>query len=114
MYAAYDYTIHKTINIALLSCKKLAKLFIKYILIMNPYNPCVQNLIVIKKQLTILFHIDNLMIAHLLIQIVTEYFKLLDRVYRDQDLLRVTRGVYKYLGVTINFFIEKRSSFQLV
>jgi len=56
-----------------------------------------------EKQMTVLFHIDDLMLAYLMPYIVTELIRLLDRVYGSQDPLTVTRGkIHKYLGITID------------
>ena len=61
-----------------------------------------------EKQMTVLFHIDDLMLAHLMPHIVTELIRLLDGVYGSQDPLTVTRGkIHEYLGITIDFSLKR-------
>ena len=47
-------------NAALLAYTKLANLFKEWGFVMNPYDPCVWNKMVGKYQMTIMFHIDDL------------------------------------------------------
>ena len=64
LYVICKKAIHGTMNAALLAYKKLAKLFKVWGFVMNPYDPCVCNKKLRKFQLSILFHIDDLMISH--------------------------------------------------
>ena len=51
-----------------------------------------------------MFHIDDLLLAHLAPCIMIEFIKRLDSVYSSKDLLTITRGKWhKYLGITIDF-----------
>jgi len=112
IYATCDRTIYGTMNAALLSYKKLARSLASWGLIMNPYEPCVWNCIIEGKQLTTLFHIDDLMLAHLQPQIVTEHIKKLDGVYGNQDPLTITRGkIHEYLGITVDFSLKRGVGF---
>ena len=59
---------------------------------------------VLEKQLTILFHIDDVMMRHKSTCIITDYIKLLDQKYGSNDPLIVTRRkIYEYLGMTLDF-----------
>ena len=79
---------------------------------MNPYEPCAWNKMIQGTQLTVLFHIDDLMISHKLPQVVTEQIKLLDEVYGKHDPLTVTRGkIHEYLGITIDFSLKRGVAF---
>ena len=63
-------------------------------------------------QLTVMFHVDNLIIACKMLNIVIDLIKLLDSVYGTQDPLTVTRRkVYEYLGITINFLLKRDIAF---
>ena len=66
------------------------KAFQELRLVMNPYNLCVWNVYVKGKQLTILFHIDDLMISYVSSEVVMKYIKLLERKYGSKDLLIIT------------------------
>jgi hypothetical protein len=104
IYVLCKKAIYGTMNAALLAYKKLAKLFREWGFKMNPYDPCVWNKIVNGKQLTILFHIDDLMMSHKSPNIVTLYIRKLEREYATRDPLTVTRGkVHEYLGMTVDF-----------
>ena len=64
------------------------------------------------KQLTVMFHVDDVMLIHLLPQVVTEYVKKLDSVYGQKDPLVVThRKVHEYLGITLDFREKGRCAF---
>ena len=106
IYVSYDKAIYGMMNAALLAYKKLAKLFCEWGSVMNPYDPCVWNKMVGGKQMTIMFHIDDLLMAHLLPHIVTLFIKKLEREYATQDPLTVTRGlIHDYLGVTFDLCV---------
>jgi len=64
IYVLCNKAIYGTTNAALLAYRKLAKLFKSWGLIMNSYDPCFWNKDVNGEQLTIMFHIDDLLLAH--------------------------------------------------
>ena len=76
-------------------------------MIINPCDSYAWNILDNRKQITIIFYINNLMIAHINPVITTKYVKLLNGVYSNNDLLTVTRDtVYEYLGMTIDFVLK--------
>ena len=79
---------------------------------MNPHKPCVWNTIIDNKQLTTLFHTDDLMTAHVHPGTVAEHMKLLDSVHGINDLLIVTRSnIHEFLGTTIDFSLKRGVAF---
>ena len=103
LYVKCDKAIYGTMNAALLAYKKLAKLFSEWGFVMNPYDPCVWNKKVGKHQMSIMFHIDDLLMSHKHPHIVTLFIKKLEAVYGKRDPLTVTRGlVHEYLGMTFD------------
>ena len=51
--------------------------------------------------MTIMFHIDDMLMSHVRAEIVTKYIKILEEEYGKRDPLTVTRGlVHEYLGMT--------------
>ena len=93
-----------TVKAALKAYKKLAKYLRSWRLEMNPYDSCVWNKIVDGEQLTLIFHIDNILLSHRKLIIVTEHIKLLDRACGQADSLMVTRGkYYEHLGMSLDF-----------
>ena len=74
---------------------------------MNTHDLCAWNMMINQKQLTVLFHTDDLMMAHFHSIVVTEHIKSLDEVCGSQDPLTVSRGkIHKYLSVTIDFSLK--------
>ena len=71
---------------------------------MNTCDPCVWNVKEIEKQLTLLFHVDNLLLARVQPQAITNHVNLLDNLCGEKDLLTVTRGkMNECLGMTLDF-----------
>ena len=105
IYVICKKAIYGTMNSALLAYKKLVKLFQSWGLVMNPYDPCCWNKWELKKQLTILLHIDDLFLTCALSIIITKYIiKLLNKAYGSKDPLTMTWGkVHEYLGMTVDF-----------
>ena len=63
-------------------------------------------------QLTVVFHIDDLMISHKSASVVSQLIKKLNAEYGSRDPLTVTRGkLHEYLGMTIDFSIKGECAF---
>ena len=59
------------------------------------------------KQMSIMFHIDDLLLSFIDPHIVTLYIKKLEVAYTKRDPLTVTRGpVNKYLGMTFDLRVS--------
>jgi hypothetical protein len=72
---------------------------------MNPYDPCVWNKMVNGIQITIIFHIHDLMMSHKNPNITTSYIRKLEQEYARRDPLTVIRGnVHEYLRMTAGDF----------
>ena len=57
--------------------------------------------------MTVVFHIDNLILAYMKPAINAKFIKILDRIYRSKDPLMVTRSkIHEYLRITINFSVR--------
>ena len=71
---------------------------------MNLCDLCVWNEMATKKQLTFLFHIDDVILVHLELQAMTNRIKLLDKEHSGNDPLTTTRGkIHECLGMTLDF-----------
>ena len=104
VYVRATKIIYGTVKAAIKAYKKLARYLKSWGLEMNPYDPCVWNKLVDGNQLTLMFHIDDILLMHLLSQVVTEYIKKLDSRYSKNNPLIVTRGkLHEYLGMTLDF-----------
>jgi hypothetical protein len=77
--------------------------------VMNPYNLCVWNKMIEKKQITICFHVDDCKLSHKLAQVVDKAIKWLRQDYESifedgSGAMVVHRGlVHRYLGMTIKY-----------
>ena len=71
---------------------------------MSLYDLCTWNIDVDQKQLEMLFHVDNITLAHTESNIVTKHTKMMYKTYGTKELLVVTRGkMHEHLGTTFNF-----------
>ena len=79
---------------------------------LSPYDPCVANKMVRGRQLTIVWHADDLKISHRLPSVVTKMIAWLkstyERLFSDgSGVMTVKRGkVHEYLGMTLDFSVE--------
>jgi hypothetical protein len=77
----------------------------------NPYDPCVANKIVKGKQLTIVFHVDDLKVSHVSPIVVTKMADWLrstyERLFDDgSGEMKICRGkIHEYLGMTLDFTV---------
>ena len=92
LHAVCNRDMYGALNAALLSHKKLTKTLEEWDLIMNPYDTCVWNKEEKNNQLTIMFHIDYVLMDHLDAMIVNKHIKKLDEKYGANDPFEVARG----------------------
>ena len=75
----------------------------------NPYDPCVFNRTITGKQMTILFHVDDLKLSHVDPNVVTEEIQKLQLEFGKLAELTISRGrVHEYLGMTLDFTTPKK------
>eukprot|EP00970_Alexandrium_tamarense_P015266 scaffold4923_cov115-Alexandrium_tamarense.AAC.1 len=68
----------------------------------NPYDPCVANMLINGKQMTITWHVDDLKISHADSFEVTKMIAYLSQIYGDK--MTVKRGdVHDYLGMDLDY-----------
>ena len=91
-HAACDKAVCRALNVALLSFKKLDQVLRRSGLLMNPCDPCAWNHMVDGLKLTMLFHIDDLLLPHAGPEIATHCVMKLDVTRDSKDSLTVTRG----------------------
>ena len=78
----------------------------------NPYNWCVANKILNGKQITIVWHVDNLKISHEDHKVVTELINKIDFKYGkdargNKVPLTIQQGkVHEYLGMIIDYRVK--------
>ena len=104
IYVVCKKAIYGTLNAAILAYKKLTSHLTEWGFKMNEYEPCVWNKMVSGKQLTVVFHVDDGIVAHEDPTVVTHFLRRLEEVYGKTDPLSITRGnVHEYLGMTMDF-----------
>jgi hypothetical protein len=70
----------------------------------NPYDPCVANKMVMQKQQTVRFHVDDLKSSHVDTRVNDEFEKWLNKMYGTHGKVKSTRGkVHDYLGMTFDY-----------
>ena len=109
IYVKLKKTLYGTIEAAMLFWKNLTKRLKSWGFKINTYNWCVANKKVNGKQLTIVWHVDNLKISCVDSKVVTEIIKLLNKEYGKTDSgkvssLTVKQGkIHDYLGMTLDY-----------
>ena len=74
---------------------------------MNPYDSCVANKMVKGKQLTVVWHVDDLKVLHVNLQVVDSFIRQMDEEFGKEGELNITRGqVHDYLGMRMNFSVK--------
>ena len=92
LYVKLCKALYGTLRAALLFWENLISDLTKWGFVMNPYDSCVMNKEVDRKQCTILWHVDDLKVSHVDPQVVTDVLTLLAEEYREDSPLTITRG----------------------
>ena len=101
--------IYGTMVASLLYYRKFTTSLKKQGYTMNPYDPCVWNNTINKKQITVCFHVDDCKVSHKSAKVVDDAIDWLRRDYESifedgSGAMVVHRGKkHKYLGMSIDF-----------
>ena len=69
--------------------------------VFNNYDPCMANKLINGKQMTVRFHVDNMMSSHKEKSVNDKFLLWLNKKYGDLGKVMCTRGpVHDYLGMT--------------
>ena len=85
MYVKLKKLLYGTLQVALLFWKNLTNALIEWGVIINPYNCCVANKMVNGKQLTIVWHVDDLKISHADKDFITTIISKLENKYGEDS-----------------------------
>jgi hypothetical protein len=103
LYVKLQKALYRLMRASLFFYRKLRKEFEEYGLVVNPYDPCIANMVTKSgKQLTAVWHIDNL------IALCKEYFELtkfscyLGKIYGPKLSMHMGKK-HNYLGVDMEF-----------
>ncbi len=102
LYLCLQKALYGMMKSALLFYQKLVSELRSMGFIINPYDPCDANKIVNGKQLTLQWHVDDLMISHVDITAINKFLQELKAIYGNS----LTEGIVKqqnYLGMIFDF-----------
>ena len=113
IYCELSKALYGTLQAAKLFWENLTDFLCKDLgFTLNPYDSCVANKIINGKQCTIAWHVDDLKISHVDLDVVKHIVSQLNDRYGKETPLSVTHGpVHEYLGMTIDFSNEGEVSF---
>ena len=104
IYVKLNKALYGTIQASLLFWKNLTKTLIEWGFEINPYDWCVANKQENGKQITIVWHVDDLKISHVDPEVNTKYVKALEEQYGKEAPLTITRGkIHDYLGMKLDY-----------
>jgi hypothetical protein len=104
IYCRLNVALYGTLKAAILFWKNLTGFLKEQGFEINPYDWCVANKMINRKQCTIVWHVDDLKISHVDGKVVTGIINKLDEKYGKVGKLTIRRGkVHDYLGMTLNF-----------
>ena len=107
LYVELLKALYGTLRAARLFWEKLTSKLQEWGFSLNPYNLCVANKMVKGKQLTVVWHVDNLKVLHVNSQVVEEFGK--------EGELNITRGkVHNYLGMRMNFSVKGQVTIDMI
>ena len=72
----------------------------------NPYDPCVANKMVNRTQMTIRWHVDDLMISHLSQDKIMKIVQEIKDIY-GENLAETVGTMHDYLGMTFDYSFTK-------
>ena len=109
LFAKANKAIYGTLRAALLFWESLKSQLEEWGFEQNPYDPCTMNKMVNGKQLTIVWHVDDLKISHVEKEVVEDVLNRLNAQFGKTSPLSTTRGsVHDYLGMTLDYSLEGR------
>jgi hypothetical protein len=110
VYVRLTKALYGTLQAALLFWQNLSTQLQEWGFKINPYDFCVANKTINKRQCTIVWHVDDLKISHTDRKVVTTILNLLDGRYGQEIVggkrapLTITRGrTHDYLGMTLDY-----------
>ena len=79
---------------------------------LNPYDQCVANKIIEKKQCTLAWYVDDNKLSHVDKNVLSEVIEIAKRYFGE---LKVTWGkIHKFLGININIRDDKKIELDMV
>ena len=102
LYVQLQKALYRCLRSAILFYEKLVANLKSNGFIINPYEPCVSNMTVNGKQMTIIWHVDALKISHFDADEVTKVIDWMEGIYLSHT--KDYRGKkHDYLGMELDF-----------
>ena len=117
LYVEALKAIYGTLRASLLFYKKLVRDLKSIGFVINPYDPCVANKTVDGKQMTVVWHVDDLKISHMVVKEVDNFIQWLRDMYEEEEIgkIKVSCGkIHDYLGMTLDFSSEGEVKIKMV
>lgn len=115
LYVKLLKALYGTLRAALLFWKKLSSQLVEWGFEINPYDWCVTDKVINGKQCTILWHVDDLKISHVMSQVVTDVIHMIDEKFGKEAPITVNRGlVHDYFGMTVDFIKKGKVMINMV
>jgi len=106
LYVCLKKALYGTLQAVLLFWKLLSTKLQEWGYTINPYDWCIANKMIAGKQCTVAWHVDDLKISHVSLDVVTGVIAQLNEEFGTLTPLTVTRGKkHDYLGMTIDYSI---------
>ncbi len=107
LYVKLQKALYRLMRASLLLYRKLRKEFEEYGLVVNPYDPCIANMVTKSgKQLTVVWHVDNLMALCKENFELTKFSCYLGKIYGPKLSMHMEKK-HDYLGVDMEFNKDK-------
>jgi hypothetical protein len=116
MHVQLKKALYGTLHASLLFWKDLSKNLTDRGFVINPYDWCVANKTINRKQCTVLWHVDDIKVSHEDPDVVMQVLSMFEGVYGSKDApLTITRGkIHDYLGMKIDFEVKGKVAITMV
>jgi hypothetical protein len=104
IYVVILRAIYGMLQASLLWYRNLRASLEEYGFVFNRYDPCIANRMINGKQLTIRFHVDDVLASHMEQAVLEDFFTWINERYGGLKEVTCTRGrVHTYLGMTLDY-----------
>ena len=104
MYVELLKALYGTLRAARLFWEKLSEKLLEWGFTVNSYDSCVANKMVSGKQLTVVWHVDNLKASHQEMEVLKWFARLLNNEFGKETPITESYGrQHKYLGLQLDY-----------
>lgn len=115
MYVELLKALYGTLRAARLFWEKLSSKLHEWGFCTNPYDSCVANKMVNGKQLTVVWHVDDLKVSHVDVDVVDEFVDQMEEEFGKETPINKVRGkIHDYLGMVLDYTKEGELSVTMI